>query len=208
MSQLQKMKLEFVTLTIPNCKAQELRSVIEQMQKQSTNIIRNLREVRKQQPNGIKKLEVTYNNITDTYHPHFHFIIEEGYGQTLIDDWLKRFPKSKRIAQDCRLADQNSTNELFKYTTKIIGHKSGDLIVYRNALDSIIRALHQKRCFQPFGNIRKVNEEINDELEANEYEGIPEYEFMQWDWHDDDWVNKYGETLTGHSAPDIRFSHR
>ena len=198
--------IEFVTLTLPNVEGKDLRFTIEWIIKESANMIRLFRERRGIEINGIRKIEVTYNAITDTYHPHIHLIVDKC-GQLIVDEWLKRNPTAVIKAQDCTPADQNSLNELFKYTTKIIGRKSGDLVVYVNALDRIMIALKNKRCFQPFGDIKKVSEEVNSELQGQEY-NIPEYDFMIWKWDECDWVNSDRETLTGYISPDIEIVYK
>jgi len=205
LNQLNGRVLEFVTLTIPNVIGVNLRYTCDSMIKEASNMIRNFIEKKGIKINGIRKLEITYNNLKNTFHPHLHFVVD-GNGLEIIQAWLKRFPDALEIAQDCRLADQNSLNELFKYTTKIIGHKAGEYIVYTKALDTIMQALAKKRCFQPFGDVRKVSEEVEDDLEAQVYE-IKEYGLMEWEWSDCDWINKYRETLTGYISPDVDFSY-
>lgn len=207
-SQLEGRSLEFVTLTVPNVDGASLLSTIEGMTKQATGIQRVFRERRGIQMNGIRKLEITYNATMSTYHPHFHFLVDGGHGQALIDEWLVRYPKANRQAQDCRPANRESLNELFKYTTKIIALKKQNFVVYVKAVDTIMTSLYGKRCFQPFGDIRKVKEEVVDELAGQVYDGVPVYEFMSWGWNECDWVNEYGETLTGYVSPDVDFIYQ
>lgn len=202
-----------VTLTIPNCRGSELRGVLEIMIKQMGNIIRVLGERRGIRVNGIRKIEITYNHKADTYHPHFHLLVDKGYTE-IVDEWLKRFPESVRKAQDIREADQNSLQELFKYTTKIAVGKRYDKLsrqhqieVYSHALDTIFRAMHKKRAFQPFGKIKKVSEEVNEELTAQSYADMPKYDFVEWIWEDCDWYSeKLSNTLTGYVPPEVEFT--
>jgi len=196
---------EFVTLTIPNVYAENLEYTCRLLTKTMSLIIRNFREKRGIHLSGIRKIEVTYNSITNTFHPHLHLIVNEG-GQMIIDEWLKRFPGANRIAQDVRIANQESLNELFKYTTKIIGHKNGEYIVYTKALDVIMTSLYKKRCFQPFGIIRKVSEEVDEELQAQVYESLS-YDNITWIWNDCDWVDNKKNTLTGYISPDVDFTY-
>ena len=203
LSQLSGRTLEFVTLTIPNVSAEQLSATVDDLIKTSTKIMRVFRERRHISINGIRKIEITYNPDKNTYHPHIHLIVDKA-GQLIVDEWLKRYPKASRKAQDCRPADQSSLNELFKYSTKIVGHKEGNLVVYASALDNIMLALRNKRCFQPFGDVRKVSEEVSEELEGEEYD-IQEQTFMVWTWKECDWVNTARDTLTGYISPDVDF---
>ncbi len=44
--------------------------------------------------NGLRKLEVTYNDKEDTYHPHFHFVVENREQAVYLrNSWLKRNPE-------------------------------------------------------------------------------------------------------------------
>lgn len=197
-------ELEFVTLTIPNCSVYELKSTVDDMLKSWSNLIRVMRERRKVNLSGIRKLEITYNAEKNTYHPHLHILVNKGVGKSIVYEWLSRYKKAKDIAQDCREADAKSLNELFKYTTKIIVSKKGKLEVYISPLDKIMQAMSGRRCFQPFGIIKKVDEDV-DGVESVEYEDIPEYEFVKWEWDDCDWKSKGYGTLTGYVPPEIEF---
>ena len=203
MSQLNG-QLSFVTLTVPNVDACNLRYTCSLLTKEASKMIKQFRK-KNIVINGVRKLEVTYNQLKNTYHPHLHLIVDKE-SKSIVNSWLKRFPSANIKAQDERPADQASLNELFKYATKIIGNKQGEYIVYVKALDTIMKALSKLRCFQPFGNIRKVSEEVTDELKGQVYD-IQEYEFMEWTWEDCDWVNKFRDTLTGYISPDVDFSY-
>lgn len=196
--------LEFVTLTLPNVTAEELRGCVEYMQKTIVNVVKSFRR-RGQKLSGVRKIEVTYNAEEDTYHPHIH-MVTNGYGQQIVNEWLKRVQTASFKGQDYRPADQNSLNELFKYTTKIASKEQRDFKVYLYALDNILTALKGKRCFQPFGIIKKVSEEVANDLEGQEYEDIKEYPFMVWEWEGNDWLNPFTkDTLTGYQEPIINF---
>ena len=196
--------LQFVTLTVPNCYDTELHNTVDSIIKSFSNIVRVIRERKKIPVNGIRKLEITYNYHSNTYHPHIHVLVDRNAGDLIVTEWLKRYPNAKRKAQDIRNADKGSLNEMFKYTTKIVTKSKGKIDVYIPALDRILISLKGRRCFQHFGKIKKVEEEITD-LESVEYEDIPEYEFIEWVWDDCDWVNG-SKTLTGYISPDIQFN--
>jgi hypothetical protein len=200
--------IEFITLTIPNCKSFELKDKIEEMY----SVFVKIKGVYKKKGikiNGLRKLEITYNSITDTYHPHFHLLVEGYYGKQIVDDWLFRFPKANIKGQDYRDADQNSLNEIFKYSTKVLtnNHKGG-FIVFAHAINTIMRVMYGKRSIQTFGSIRKVAEDVDD-VKSQEYDNIPEYDFMEWIWKDCDWVNSLKphtrQTLTGYISPETEF---
>ena len=202
--------MEFTTLTIPNCKADELKATISQMCINFSNILRVIRERRKIKISGIRKIEVTYNPKADTYHPHLHIMIDKAQGDELIKEWLQRYPKADRKGQDTRPVTKGSFNELFKYSTKVLvkGEKNS-FNIYVNPLDCIMRALDKRRTFQTFGKIKKVSEDV-EELQAVEVEDIESSEVVKtWEYNEfsADWFSiSDGEALTGYEPPDIEFT--
>jgi len=205
-NQLKEMgKLEFVTLTLPNVPENELRNTVEFMNNTIVKIIRSFRRYG-DKISGIRKLEITYNAVTNTYHPHFHVIVN-NQGSELVNKWLSKVKTANIAAQDIRDCDENSFNELFKYTTKIVCRKRDEIKVYISALDVIMRTLKGKRCIQPFGVIKKVDEEVNNGLVSEEYQDIPEYDTVEWLWNEDNWYNvENGEMLTSFTVPDVNIS--
>lgn len=204
-------KQYFLTLTIPNIKEKELDASIDLMTKNITLIIRNLREKKKVNLlDGVRKLEVTFNDtITsksyNTYHPHFHILVNSMEGAILIrDQWLKRYSNASIKAQDITMANEESLKELFKYSTKI-GYKSVDeteqeckkeIKVNIKALDVIMRVLRGRRLFQPFGNIKKESEDVDGEsLDAQSY-NIPQVTHNKFTWSFYDWVDNKGQSLS------------
>lgn len=199
-SQLDKRSLQFVTLTLPNCTASELPGTVKMMIKTVSNIVKVYRVRRKQPLHGVRKIEVTYNSKSDTYHPHIHMLID-GDGDGVIDEWLLRIPTAKKQAQDVRDADTDSLSELFKYATKFLAKTGDEITVYVRALDVIMLSIRGIRLFQPFGNIRKVSEDVTDDLESVYTEN---QDFITWIWHNEDWIDEdSGECLTGYTPPKI-----
>jgi hypothetical protein len=211
--------LEFVTLTRKNCTKEELKDVVMDMIKKATLIQRYIREHLKIDINGIRKLEITYNAAANNYHPHFHYLIDKKVGNILVEQWLKRnielaqkkgWDKRKKCfinIQDVRTADQNSLNEIFKYSTKIMSHKKKQIVFYLDAINTIMEAMYKKRSIQSFGKIKKVTEEIDgEELNAQNYEELEDSNggIIEWIWIKNDWINgENGNTLTGYIPPEI-----
>jgi len=207
----------FTTLTVPNCTKENLRETCLKLIETTKNIVRVLREKRLYKFSGIRKLEITYNPSTDTYHPHLHLLVDKNVGNIIVDEWLKRMPDAKREGWDYRekrmvplqvvqKADENVLKEIFKYTTKIIVSKKGEINVYIKPLNKILEVLYKRRCFQPFGIIKMVSEEV-DKLDSQVYEELKDSEggIIEWKWKDCDWINDKN-TLTGYVPPDIEFN--
>jgi len=154
---------------------------------------------------------------TDTFHPHLHLLVDKNSGNLIVDQWLKRMPTAKKEGWDykkkCMVplqvvqkADKGALSEIFKYTTKIIVSKKGQMNVYIKPLNTILECLYKRRCFQPFGIVRMISEDVA-ELDGQVYEELEDTEggIVEWIWKDCDWVNGK-KTLTGYVPPDIEFN--
>ena len=77
----------FVTLTVPNCKAEDLSNKINSMNKAFTCLTCKgkkfvpAKTFKKNLLGYMKAIEITYNQKTDTYHPHIHclFAVKSSY---------------------------------------------------------------------------------------------------------------------------------
>ena len=187
---------QFVTLTIPNVIADDLKDSIRLMLSQSTNIIRNLKK-RFKSFDGIRKIECTYNAIQDDYHPHLHFIVDGlDISNELVNDWLKRFNNASELAQDVRPV--TDLKELFKYQTKIITKTENDFNIYLRPLDTIFCAMKNMRTFQSFGKIKKITDDLND-LKSEIIDSAESYDFILWRWIENDWLDmSSGKALTNY----------
>jgi hypothetical protein len=194
----------FVTLTLPNCAVWELDNIIPLMlttQKQIQERLKK-RHQRRQidyQIVGMRKLECTYNATENTYHPHFHFIVQGAQASgALLEEWLNSVPSANRAAQDIRPAALNSEKELFKYFSKVVSKTGkGKNIVVVRALDNIYQSMFGRRVFQPIG-IRKalnVSEEMPD-LMAQYFEDWDDTETAKtWDWDGENWRDYQGNSI-------------
>jgi len=185
----------FVTLTRVSVIGTELKNEIESINKLFSSIIKSIRR-KGIVCNGIRKLECTYSDKRNDFHPHFHVIVD-GYdlAKMMVDKWLQRCEeqniKADKKAQDIRKADVFSTKELFKYTTKLVTQTKEDRVLFLPALDVIFQSMYGKRTFQPFGNVRMVKEDI-EEIQSQEYD-IEPVESAIYVWRGNDWF----DMLTG-----------
>jgi hypothetical protein len=195
---------QFVTLTIPNVPASELKKTIDGMIREFILIKNVFVRRRGLRINGIRKLEVTYNKVLNTYHPHLHLIVDGiEVGKALISEWLNRYPEADHRGQNIRPADENSMIELFKYSTKLttkslITKENGKTIIQVNAesLDVIFQAMYGRRIFQAMGSIRQVSEDI-EEIDGQVIEDLKDnVDVWTWEQELSDWVNSAGEMLT------------
>ena len=192
--------LYFVTLTRPTVPADQL---LNQWNKMTSifNSIRHSRVFRRNKWSGLRKVECTIRP-NELYHLHFHVLIDSKEGaEFMVRRWLELNPESDRKAQDIReVKGQKGYLEIFKYFTKLIAKDyrvSGvSRFIDYNRLDVIFRFMRGKRVFQPFGNLRAVQEDFEDEdLDGQMLEKAN----TVWKWMASDWYEvTTGESLTGY----------
>lgn len=193
-------ELYFVTLTAPTIKADKLTTEIRKYIKVFQQCQDALRK-QKIKLNGMRKLEITYNETNDKYHPHFHFIQQGKHeSECLRNEWVKRFQKQQKKAskkaQDVRPVTDLDEGfmELFKYATK----DSVKDCTPPFALDVIYQSLQGFRVYQSYGKIRKVPKPIEKTDEQFAVDFIPpRTEIWVYDENRIDWVNGSDENLIG-----------
>jgi hypothetical protein len=186
----------FLTLSRPNVAGPLLADEIQYYLRTAMLIQRHLREKLKLQYSSLRKIECTYNEAVNTYHPHFHFIFDsEVAAQTFLDEWLSRNPTAKLDkGNQLKKANDKSVIELFKYFTKVVsktkskapnGIVSTDYRIHLQALDTMFQAMQRVRTFQPCGVIKAVSEDVEPEQAVDS--GKAEVNHYKWMKHD--WVN-------------------
>lgn len=169
----------FLTLTVPNCEADELSNTLDELSKGWSRLIKYKR-FSKACKGFFKALEVTYSSRLGNYHPHYHVIlaVSKSYfkGRDYInhDEWLDMWRKAMRdpsitqvdvrrvrdkdssVMDSCVKSVKSAVAEIAKYSVKdsdyLIGNseKETDFRVYTFA-----EALHNRRLCA-FGGCFKV----------------------------------------------------
>lgn len=203
----------FLTLSRPNVVGAELADEIQYYLATARLIQRYLREKLGLEFSSLRKIECTYNEVINTYHPHFHFIFDsEEAAQVFLDQWLDRNSVAKvgkaRAAilnkgNQLKKANDRAVAELFKYFTKVVsktqtkaanGIVTSDYRIHLEALDTMFQAMAGVRTFQPCGVIKAVSEDVEAEQAVNSDRA----EVNHWKWLRHDWVNVETEAaLTG-----------
>lgn len=206
----------FVTLTVTNCKGWELRDTVGAMLKSFTSCQRSMKRTHGIPLEAIRKLEVTYNAKADTYHPHFHVVVNgEIEAEALRSLWLERAPTSvSPQAQDVRPVDAGSVKEVFKYFTKLLtADKDGKKGANAASLNVIFEQIKGLRTYQPVGfkisdyamqdDIIDPDGELNVEAVSKAFKRHGAT--VNWIWVQDyaDWVDyDTGECLTDYTPTD------
>lgn len=157
---------------------------------------------------AIRGFDVTYNPQTNRYHMHIHAVVKgESAAYMLVAYWLKKWGgEAVREAQDVRPVTEGSANELFKYSTKLIGDKKP---IPPKALDVIFNALRGRRMVQPVGFVAPKVDPVQDaeQLETIATTLAPSRvgERIVWRWVQavSDWVDfDTGDMLSGYEPSD------
>ncbi len=197
--------LYFITLTTKTVKSRKLNNEIIKRYKAFTRIKDNLRKNYGIKLVGARKLEITYNEITNEYHPHFHFIQQGKHEAEMLQKlWLEQFPQASEKAQDIRLIDANNSDnlvEIFKYATKQIVKDETTAA----ALHNIYHALDGKRVFQTYGKLKKIKEPKEAKEDSLAIDFIPPKQEI-WLYSDEikDYVASDNSRLIGSNEIDFK----
>ena len=197
-------ELYFVTLTRPTVPADGLKAQRVQMY-DSFKKIKDSMFFRRGKYSGIRKAECTIRP-NGHYHFHFHVLVNsKAAAEFMVERWLKLNPESTIEAQNIREVDKSNERsllEIFKYFTKLIAklkNQDGTEQAYISytRLNVIFEFMKGQRVFQPFGSLRPVEEDFEDEdLEADL--DIEQANSI-WRWSVSDWYNiETGELLSGY----------
>jgi plasmid rolling circle replication initiator protein Rep len=150
-----------LTLTVPNAKADELKSILDKMQKSWDKLAK--RAVFKHSVRSwFRALEVTYNAGSDTYHPHYHILLlvpmnyfKRSRGLYISrNEWLSLWQEvtgMRDITQvDIRRVRKQSSRkpleaisaEVAKYATKPSSYIEKSPQGVLKASEGVIKALH------------------------------------------------------------------
>lgn len=164
----------FLTLTVKNCKGEELSEIIGSMLRGWRNL-NDHRRTRKIIKGWFRALEVTYNRDDDTYHPHIHAIllVEKSYFKSAdymqTADWVQLWRTSVGLDYDpiCDIravktakGKRKEVAEVAKYTLK-----DTEYLTTSNALtDKLVAildgALYRRRLYAYGGILKKIAKEL------------------------------------------------
>ena len=147
----------FVTLTAPNVIGDELKSEITKYNKAFKKLVER-DEISRINQGYIRKLEVTYNKIQNTYHPHFHciFAVNKSYftdrtyvkQQRWLELWKEVMGDDTITQVDIRRVRRSKDgNEIAKYAAK-----SSDYLISQDIFDVFYGALKGRQLIT-FNNI-------------------------------------------------------
>lgn len=171
----------FVTLTVKNCTAENLSSVMSAMAK-SWNAMLHKKEYRDGAIAGYaRSVEVTYNKITKEFHPHYHVIVawgEDDFSGRLVSNWLSYAADQgldanikAQCSESITTKDEGESMagaicETFKYAVKSKQLDDMPLAQFRQ----LVKEIGGKRLVSFGGIFKKIAKEIGAEMEKVEDE--------------------------------------
>lgn len=185
----EKLSFIFLTLTVPNVEANELKATLKDFNA-SFKRLSETKAFKAMSRGYIRKLEITYNEEMDTYHPHFHVIIavDNNYFSHPAkyishDNWLKMWQKATKndtITQVNvkRVKDTKKSNailEISKYSAK-----DSDYTNSQEVFETFYTALKGARLIT-YNAIFRDYKKMYDHGELEEYRQ-QEKEKIIWFW--------------------------
>ena len=192
----------FLTLTSPNVTSDNLFEEIKEYNeafKRMTKLKPFLGAV----VGYVRKLEITFNNDTNTYHPHFHVLLavkKNYFSNNYIkrDTWLEMWQKAKRdesITQvDVRKLDmKKGVAEIAKYSSK-----DSDYLISQDVFDVMYKALKGRQIIT-YNGVFKESAKLykKGDLDYLKDVDLTEYVYrILYQWGQGEYVEKEIRELT------------
>lgn len=164
----EKFAFLFITLTVPNVPKESLREEIENFNI-SFNRLWKTKEFKAFNKGFIRKLEVTYNEERNDYHPHFHLVVAVNKSYFTSRDYMskrrllelwKRATRNPAITQvdikPCRMDTVKQVMELATYSAK-----QGDLYSSKEVFDGFYEGLFRKKLLVYNGIFKEYKKKID-----------------------------------------------
>lgn len=181
--EIKKVEFIFVTLTAPNVTGDQLDEEITKFNKAFKELMRS-KEFEKISKGYIRKLEVTYNQEANTYHPHFHIVVAVNKSYFTSRDYIniemlkqlwRKYKQDETIeAVDMQKVRMGSIKEVMEMAT--YSAKSKDLFENgQEVFDTFYNALRGKQEITYAGlfkDLKKLRD--SGELEIEKVESLKE----------------------------------
>lgn len=190
----------------------KLKETINAMYKDWRHILKVRAKNKKENYNGVCALEVTTNEEKQTYHPHYHIIIEKHLAKDLLNAWISADPQNRelwahqnkqtdKIYSELPIDDKGnySIKELFKYAMKMsvtnqeTPNNKKKTMASTEMIYEIAKALQGVQQWRPFGNFRQtqntkeISKAIYNEMVCSATEWPHIKLSKTWQWNKQDW---------------------
>lgn len=213
LKQEEKKEFIFLTLTAPNVSAEELNDEIKHYN-QSFQRLMQRKEVRQVVKGYARKLEITYNEERDDYHPHFHVLIavnKSYFTQTIQyisrDRWLELWQlvtKNPLITQvdvrKVRNGRDDKVYEIAKYSAK-----DSDYLQNQNVFEVFYNALKGKRLIVFSGLFKEAMTKFKDgDLDGYKEKDMTKYVYaIMYNWGDKKYLEIEKRLLTDEELKEV-----
>lgn len=213
LKQEEKKEFIFLTLTAPNVVADELNDEINHYN-QSFQRLMQRQEVRKVVKGYVRKLEITYNEERDDYHPHFHVLIavnKSYFTQTTQyinrDRWLElwqQVTKNNLITQvdvrKVRNSKDDKVYEIAKYSAK-----DSDYLINQDVFEVFYKALKGKRLIVYSGLFKEAMKLFKDgKLDEYKKKDTVHYVYaIMYNWGQRNYIEQERRFLTEDEQKEI-----
>ena len=192
----EKFAFLFITLTAPNVPKEKLREEIEEFNVSFKRLFQT-KEFKVFNKGFIRKLEITYNEERDDYHPHFHLVVAVNKSyftsrnymskKRLLELWQRAKRDTSIIQVDikpCRMDTVKQVMELATYSAK-----QGDLYKSKEIFDGFYEGLFRKKLLVYNGIFKEYKKKIEvgeidpaEVIELNQLleEATKEF-YLQWE---------------------------
>lgn len=164
----EKFAFLFITLTVPNVPKESLRKEIEDFNKSFKRLFQS-QEFKAFNKGFIRKLEITYNEERNDYHPHFHLVVAVNKSYFTSRDYMskrrllelwQRATRNPAITQvdikPCRMNTVKQVMELATYSAK-----QGDLYSSKEVFDGFYEGLFRKKLLVYNGIFKEYKKKID-----------------------------------------------
>ena len=203
----------FLTLTAPNVKAAELEDEINHYNHSFKKLMER-QEVKRIVKGYVRKLEVTYNEQRDDYHPHFHVLLavnKSYFTQTTQyinrDRWLElwqQVTKNSLITQvDVRKVSNSKDDKVFevaKYSAK-----DSEYLVNQEVFNTFYKALKGKRILSYSGLFKEAMTKFKaGDLEKYKEQDTTQYVYaLLYNWGKKAYIEEERRLLTEEEQKEV-----
>lgn len=203
----------FLTLTAPNVKSDELEDEIKHYNHSFQKLMQR-QEVSKIVKGYVRKLEITYNEQRDDYHPHFHVLLavnksyftDKNYYINR-DRWLElwqQVTKNDLITQvDVRKVSNSKDDKVYevaKYSAK-----DSDYLLNQEVFDVFYKALKGKRILSYSGLFKEAMAKFKaGELEKYKEQDTTKYVYaLLYNWGKKEYIEEERRLLTEEEQKEV-----
>src|SRR5690625_1702019 len=211
--QEEKKEFIFLTLTAPNVLAEELNDEIKHYN-QSFQRLMQRKEVKQIVKGYARKLEITYNEERNDYHPHFHVLIavnKSYFTDTKQyinrDRWLELWQQVTRNSlitqvdvRKVRNSKDDKVYEIAKYSAK-----DSDYLINQEVFEVFYKALKGKRLIVYSGLFKEaMNKFKNGKLDEYKEKDLTQYVYaIMYNWGGKDYLEMEKRYLTDDELKEI-----